>query len=966
MPRGFDHPTSSSLSRTINAGAREPLRQPSAQTRPAQYETPVLNQNSSESTQPQTLETRRKSTHSALLLPQLLNEPQLDPPARKSPSYLQGKNPYGQVLDHVEHPYREPKGATAGPPSQAGGTVGSRPRTSASFEFRTRVPPSESERTSSTPIAEQDPARLRQLPKPVSVDAARQLFEIRATQNRPGPLLPPARSAVVSRVPTKAKAQAVHHLPPASKAEVPSLSVVVKKATEKNDALVPEDIPVTYEISSKEHDSTARRMSTDIFDNKSRDTMFPGDQRQVDNSTFGTHEPRHASLAVLGKIRPTNDRHRDKAYVSSMSSLISGPVAETEEDVTSAHRTWETEDRCSQFSRDVRRAIDQDKSSSPKGIRSSRSQDSSLTGLAPSYSPTNQATNPKVTSSSTTPGNSVLQRSAFGPTVVRRRMDHLATGGLNHDGSIPGPPASSRHKTMFQPPAAVSDVKADPDDIEVPDHVDWRSAYGRRKTRDFGFAGVHRANKPLKGTGVWIKRSCGHFTPLGKSETPEQPSWRLCRQCSATRPLPGSGPSSHQHVPKRAVTQPSIAPELAQTLNVKVPGQVNPNVNDTRSTLQETVRTMPDLIHLVNSAADDFGVDLDKRPSARDDRKFHNTPCEDDRPPSASSRRKGTLTKLRKSKGKRRRIGNAPWVQQSHSLLADLSETHVQLLSQLDSLAEDFGEQNHERDGLKPMGESLQRVLNRMSEEAHIRSSRADISEIPVVDHQINQAHLDKVLTRITAHSDRVTAITRKLQSIVEFAPEAIQIIVKAPQADRQVHIVNELDPYAIHPPGAYKKRQHRESVNEPAGESTQSPNNVDQDEFDTGSEDAVGARYKQEMGPYLKSRQQQVRSSNPRIYTEVSRMSQNRISGHGHRIQERYRRSSSLPHPTKHPTSVSQHRSISSNESFASPEPWLAEEEVDQPYLERIGTGRTSKPHYMRFPASHEVGTDESFSSDL
>jgi hypothetical protein len=334
MPRGFDRPTSSSLSRTTNAGAREPLQQSSAQTRLAQYETPVPTQNTSEQTQPQTLEARRKSTHSVLLLPQLLNEPQPDPPARKSPSYLQGKNPYGQVLDHVEHPYREPQGATAGPPSQTGASIGGRPRTSGSFEFKTRVLPIESERTTSTPIADQNPASLRQLPKPVSVDATRQLFESKCAQDRQGPLLPPARSAVVERVPAKAKAQAKHNSLPVSKAEVKSPSIVVRKAAELNDSLGPEARPVTHDTLRNEHESTARRRSTNIFD-----TKFPDDQQQVDKIASGTHEPIHASLSVLGRTREANDRHRAEEPVSSPSSLRSGPVAETGEDVTSEERT---------------------------------------------------------------------------------------------------------------------------------------------------------------------------------------------------------------------------------------------------------------------------------------------------------------------------------------------------------------------------------------------------------------------------------------------------------------------------------------------------------------------------------------------------------------------------------------------------------------------------------------------------
>jgi hypothetical protein len=518
----------------------------------------------------------------------------------------------------------------------------------------------------------------------------------------------------------------------------------------------------------------------------------------------------------------------------------------------------------------------------------------------------------------------------------------------------------------FQPPATVSDVATDLDEVELPDHVDWRSAYGRRNTQDFGFPGVHRANRPLQGPGVWIKRSCGHFTPLDKSETHEQSSPHPCRQCSATAPLPDPESSSHLHARKRAVTQPSVAPKVAQTLNVGSPGQVNPNVNDTRSTLRRTVQTMSDLINLVNSAADNFGVDLDKRPSAHDDRNFHNAPYEDDQRPSTSSRRKGSSTVSRKNGGKRKQLGNSPWVQQSRSLLADLSETHVQLLFQLDSLAEDFGEQKNKRGEPKPTDESLQPALNRMSDETEILSGHTEASKIPMVDHQIDQAHLDKVLTRITGHSDRVTAITQRLQSIVEFAPEAIQIIAEAPQAERQVPIENELDSGSKHLVGVYEEQPRLESGDEPASEFTLDQKNVDQQESSVGFDEAIGAEYKQEKVPYSKSRHQ-LQMQRYRAHTEADRMSQDLVPALEHRMEERYKRSNSLPYPRMRPAPMSERRSVSRNTPSASPEQWLEEdEEVDQPYDGGLETGRTSKPHYRRFPASHEVGTDESFSSDL
>jgi hypothetical protein len=72
-----------------------------------------------------------------------------------------------------------------------------------------------------------------------------------------------------------------------------------------------------------------------------------------------------------------------------------------------------------------------------------------------------------------------------------------------------------------------------------------------------------------------------------------------------------------------------IPPRPAQKLNTGTPRQLPLSINDSRSDLCERIKTMDDLIALVDSVADDLDLDLDVRPSAEDDRLFDNAPFED-------------------------------------------------------------------------------------------------------------------------------------------------------------------------------------------------------------------------------------------------------------------------------------------------------------------------------------------------
>jgi hypothetical protein len=194
MPRGFDQPTSSSASRATNTGSREQTQQPSTtRTRQGRFEAPAQPPGAGEPPS-----SRRKSTNPpALTIPQQSGEPQPPSAGRKSPAYLQGKNPYGQVLDRIDHPYREPR--ADGPPSQAGASIEGRPRTSGSLEFKTRPRPQEPDPEQSAPSSDPRPPAPGR--RPMSVRTAKNFFDTKASQHPSAPPLPPSATAGSKRGP---------------------------------------------------------------------------------------------------------------------------------------------------------------------------------------------------------------------------------------------------------------------------------------------------------------------------------------------------------------------------------------------------------------------------------------------------------------------------------------------------------------------------------------------------------------------------------------------------------------------------------------------------------------------------------------------------------------------------------------------------------------------------------------------
>lgn len=317
MRRGYDQPTSSSISRSTGPGARES----GPRTRQGRNDV---------QTQADSISARRDmSTQPYLTIPQQPADNSPASPGRKSPVYLEGKNPYGQILDSADHPYRTSK-VPGGAPSQVGATSESRPRTSGSFQFKTR-PESKTEPRSE--VTQPDPLpslRPRQSStKLASVKAAKDFFEAKASQGRSGPVIPPRGTATANMGVTAKRLTGDQLLPPpcdlpqartglpghVSRPNLP-LDEQTKLDPEypvapppsylssdvaQSRVLNPFDLPHTNALSSRAitHEATTHRddplfglpetipgsrKPTDAFGAKSQDDKPPSYQRQADSS----------------------------------------------------------------------------------------------------------------------------------------------------------------------------------------------------------------------------------------------------------------------------------------------------------------------------------------------------------------------------------------------------------------------------------------------------------------------------------------------------------------------------------------------------------------------------------------------------------------------------------------------------------------------------------------------------------
>ncbi|KAF1841334.1 uncharacterized protein K460DRAFT_434460, partial [Cucurbitaria berberidis CBS 394.84] len=811
MHHGFDQPTSSSVSRSTNTGACGQTQQSSTiHKRQAPYETPIPKQCIGEPTQPQSISARRRTDQPALALPQQSGEFRPPSTGHKSPAYLQGKNPYGQVLDKVEHPYREPKHTqtTDGPPSQAGSSSEGRQRTSGSLQFMTRPTPPEPERIVATSDSPPQLLPSRQPRKPVSVQATKIFFENKASQHQSAPPVPPSGAATIAKGASgRIQAQRPQSLalsqPPYTSMSSPT-KVQAPEETDSDGALplsrpppesdhtdsqrvnpfvrpqakstapdvttrttaVSQDSPISDVPgvgSDVEREASSHTTSANFLTDAASNVKDHGAERRAAAASSKSDEVSNAPLIALQGAKRTKQRQTSEETVRRRYTRKSLSATETEEATASNDPKIHPQGRRPKPCRNVRRGFAEGKH---------------FWATAPKRYP-------------------AAYRDNLGETVdVRKRLEDIATRDLSHDGS------SRRSTTSTQVPIATVGVQPDYHTIEVPDHIDWRAAYGRRKTQDFGFPGARikprgtsRALKPLHDPGSWTRRACGHFSYMGKDEHRKFASRKKCRQCSNNVPPSEPEPLYHRPARKRAaadsstsssstsikyedacgrpskrrkhhsecmpadkcgdtfakdleyfvdsileehtnslqavinnlkhskpnitqlqsvsedlvqryqtrspVCQPAsklhtrewqsprlyIPPRVAEKLNVRFPGQLGPNMNESRASLRESIKSATELVELVNSAADDLGIDLDSRPSALDEEVFRNAPVEGVPPVSLSSGQSGP------SRTEGNGFSEDIWMQQALGQLSELSEEQTRFVEELDVITDDLGVQ---------------------------------------------------------------------------------------------------------------------------------------------------------------------------------------------------------------------------------------------------------------------------------
>ncbi|CAN9176719.1 unnamed protein product [Alternaria alternata] len=869
MPRGFDQPTSSSASRAANAGTREQgQRQSNIRIRQGRFEAPATIPGAGEAKQPSLTASRRQSVNPiASSLPQSSREPQPFPAGRRSPAYLQGKNPYGQVLDRIEHPYREPKAGTtiAVPSAQAGSSIGERSRASGPSDSKTRSRAYELKQ--SDPIIAPSLSRPPNVPQ--SVRSAKDFFETRASHYPSTPLSPPSTIGVTR------KSFAPKSQPPSGEC---APTITIGTATPPVDMT---DYKEQYDH-DVEQESMGRRRSTNIFAGTPEDARpFGIDLQAASDSSAQECIPEEplAGNVEQGLVDKSDSSDEVVRRLSTRSSVLAAETREAKNPDLQSQR----EGRRAKSGRNLRRTFEEDQGTSPKRLRRSGSYTASLAEISDS------SKEPIDRVAEWTPSTDTETSSQqFGKSVnVRRRAEEILSRNLGHDGA--SDVSSSRRSTMSGPiPTANIGVEEKYHEIEVPDDVDNRQGYGRRVTQDFGFPGArikshgtNRTSKPLRDPGSWTKRACGHFSYMGKGEHRDHAQQKICRQCSTRAPPPKQVPATQRRERRRALSEsststtssskplkddicrkqrrrrhhsecipydkcgdafadelgyiidnileehantlqsvisniknsqpslnqlrrvsgdlvqrcransscrqrcqsscqkdddwlplcPYIPPKTAEKLNVGSAGQLKPNLNDPRSSLREALQSIPDLVDLVNSAADDLGIDLERRPTVTDDDLFRNAPYESTPRESVSYHPGVSLEAPENKTADKEPLTEDSWLQQTRRHLTELSEAREQLMDELDSIAGDLDVRLQDRQesgqGEELIVHPVQRVLSRASVGASPESTwhenpPADSNTAHDYDDESSVETTQRMLERIPTHLSNAPTWQRK------------------------------------------------------------------------------------------------------------------------------------------------------------------------------------------------------------
>ncbi|KAL5401249.1 hypothetical protein PMIN03_011676 [Paraphaeosphaeria minitans] len=576
--------------------------------------------------------------------PDSLAAPQTPSRRSKSPSYLKGKNPYGRILDNVEHPYRERRTPAPGPPSQLGSNMGGRPRTSGSFKFVTRpTPPPAPERKVSVDRPPTPPPLPPARPPQnmFSVKDAKTFFETKASESRKNSAFPTAGSAIAEGASADSRIKQQLHkvgsgmrttgggeearpakettrrevsgaalpLPRPStevvergkstlrtnpftrvKADDVKPKVVVRTATQTNTGERParrrNSAVRSTEVAERSNSDSSYAAETSVLERTRSANVFTQPKPQAQPLKGVQRSVQWNQLNDLSEAAGTDSIHSEQPSASDKTVrrhwIQKSSTAETDKVSPSNVSKQAGQAHRSQTSHHVRRfgtatgnqgvTLRQDPVPERQpNTRRNRRQESRSAPIDQDSDANKSVQRSRRRSTVSEPEDVDIDLEThvhnFGePQPTIEKLEEIAAKNLSHDGS------SSNHsltrRTSAQ--AIVMSVNDGVEEgyyyIEVPEHVDCRGGYGRRKTQDFGFPGARthikprstfRAYKaPLQSPGNWIKRACGHFSTISAIEPREEAAKVPCSQCRATS-LPIPTTSKHHRSRRRAAIDSS-------------------------------------------------------------------------------------------------------------------------------------------------------------------------------------------------------------------------------------------------------------------------------------------------------------------------------------------------------------------------------------------------------------------------
>jgi hypothetical protein len=484
MNHGFGQPTPSSASRTTNTGSRETNLPPESRARRAQHDATATPPVRDEPAQAQPVTARRKSqSHPVLSLPQRTGEPQVPLPGPKTPTYLHGQNPYGQLLETVHHLRQGLHDVAAQTPSQAShgpkskydfdlrfvlreqgaeadehvirasgiwpgdhvictevdlplGSVEGRPRTSGSFKFETRPKPAEPERVVSMPHVESKPLPPRQPPAELE-----RVISTPQSESKPLPPRQPLKSPSVQQAKNFFEGKALQdrtaaHLPrPMSSV---NSGVAVKQPPQAQQSVVQFSGKPMQALES----AKTRRPEREHPEFPLLASYLPRETtKHVDPSQL-TNPP-----ARPERRRRSNTRRTSEETVRRRSRRKSATAAEFDEAEALEQPTRPQPRRRPSSGRDVRTSPEGENPSASKRPRRQRSQSAPLADEDYLVDHMGHTSRRKVARSSTVMVNS------FGEHVkAQNKVKEAAASGLSHDGTGADrdPPHRSRPRGYSQ------------------------------------------------------------------------------------------------------------------------------------------------------------------------------------------------------------------------------------------------------------------------------------------------------------------------------------------------------------------------------------------------------------------------------------------------------------------------------------------------------------------------------------